>query len=113
MNRTMMKQTISVQALASQSQRGKPTYDVTAKTYPARVTDGGRERVDGTGRLIRPAHTIWVGSADHIHPDSKITLSTADVGSTEASKTSPPILGTPHRYMNERGRFTHTKIELG
>ena len=112
MNRSMMRQTVTITPRSSENQRGKPTYG-SATTYRARVITGGKERMDRQGRLIRPAHTVWVATADHIAPDSKITLSTADVGSTEDVLTSPPMLGPPRRFANERGKFTHTKIELG
>lgn len=108
----MMRQTVSIAPRTGQDQRGKPTYG-SATNYKARVVDGGKERVDGQGRLIRPAHTVWIASDVHINPDSQITLSTADVGSTEDTKTSPPMLGAPRRYPDETGRYVHTKIELG
>lgn len=99
--RAMMKQTVSISHRTGYSEQGAPAYG-SATPYAARVV--GRKRTVRTadGEEVTSNQTVYLASNVVVAPDAKITLSTADVGSTEDTALSPPILATG-RYPDERG----------
>ena len=107
--RGLMRQLCTIAPRAGEDSRGKPTYGA-AVNYRCRMVRKEVETVDAKGRIMTSGHTLYLASADLILPDAQLVLSTADVGSTEATATSPPIIWSD-TYPDERGPV-YTAVRL-
>lgn len=76
---------------------GKPSYGADVP-YSAHIV-GKQEMVrDAEQKQVTSKQQVWVFSTNVIPTTSRLTLSTADVGSTEATETQPKILTVVQRW---------------
>ena len=105
---SMMRQTISIAPLSSRDAYGKPTYG-SATSYRCRLV-GKRTRVlNAQGQEVISNWTAYVMADVAIQPDVQVTLSTADVASTEAYAITPQLLSVG-RYPANDGGFHHVTV---
>lgn len=107
--RSMMRQTLTVAPKTGRDSAGDATYG-TAVEYRCRLVGKRKQVRMPNGQEVTSHQTAYLYTDDVIDPQSKVTLSTADVGSTEAHSISPPILQTG-RYPDDMG-FSHSVIYL-
>jgi hypothetical protein len=107
--RGMMTQRVSLAARSGQDMYGKPTYG-TAVTYQARLVGKRRQVINAAGQQVVSDQTVYLLGAPAVGAQDRVTLSTADVGSTAALAITPPILSVA-RYPDERGQH-HTVLYL-
>jgi hypothetical protein len=92
-----MSSTVTVEAATGRDGYGKPTYGA-ATSYRAHV-QGKRTLVrDALGQEVVSSQSVYLATGDPIQPTDRVTLSTADVGSTEGFALSPPILAVERRF---------------
>lgn len=107
----MMNQTVSIAAPSSADVYGERSYG-SAVSYRCRLV-GKRTLVrDTSGREVVSKQTLYLMTPNVIDPESLITLSTGDVGSTEGHAINPPILSVG-RYPDDAGGFHHSVLYLG
>ncbi|HAM40666.1 MAG TPA: hypothetical protein DCP69_04855 [Candidatus Omnitrophica bacterium] len=106
----MMPDSVTYEARAGTDAYGDPTWG-TAQTIKARVV-GEQKLIRGfSGLEVLAAQTVYLGSTVIVQPTDRITLSTAIVGSTQATAISPPILGAK-RIPDQSGQHSSV-IYLG
>src|SRR5262245_6514776 len=104
----MMAQTITVAPVVTRDAYGKATYSTSPTTYQCRLVAKRRFGIAANGQQVISEWTAYVNTNAAIAPDSRITFSTADVGSTEPHMTSPPIKAVS-RYSDDAG-WHHTQL---
>lgn len=97
-----MRQTMTVEARTGQDGFGNATYGA-ATAYQCRLVGKRQLVLNGEGREVVSKQTAYLASADEIGPQARVTLSTADVGSTQNYAIHPPILASA-RYPDEAGQ---------
>jgi hypothetical protein len=93
----MMSTSVLIAAKTGQDTYGKPTYgsDVSYKAHLAR----GRTLVrTATGQQIESGQAVYISGTPAVQPTARLTLSTADVGSTEAYAINPTIQRVERLY---------------
>ena len=108
----LMTQRVSVSHLTGYDEFGAPAYG-SAAVYQAAVA-GEMKLVQTPQGQEAPSHQqvyLMSNAAVRPHPESKVTLSTGDAGSTEPYALSPPILAVG-RYPFLSGQYV-TVIYLG
>lgn len=76
---------------------GKPTYG-TATSYPCRVVHK-RELVRGPGgEDIESRHQVYLMTSEAVMATARLTLESADVGSTEEAAIHPTIVTVDRRF---------------
>ena len=96
----LMNQTLTIEAPATFSGSGEvATYDA-AVTHKCQLSGRRRQTVDANGQPVISGMTAIFESASPIDIRSRITLTTADVGSTEPHLRQP-ALQSVHRYAND------------
>jgi len=108
--RGMMRQRIKIAARTGQDVNGKPTYG-TATEYMGRISGRRRKVWTAQGREVVSRQTAYLATATVILPDAQVTLSTADVASTETWAINPSIVDTG-TYPDETGRNVYTALFL-
>jgi hypothetical protein len=106
----MMRQTVTVEPVSGRDLFGNKTYGA-ALTYRCRLVGKRKLVIDEAGKEVLSRQTVYLATADAIDPESRVTLSTADVGSTAATAINPPIVSTA-RFPDETG-WHHAVIYLG
>lgn len=99
--RELLTQSVSIAARTGQDSYGKPTYS-TGTAYAARVVGKRRLVVNTAGQEVASDWTVYLYGDPAVTPQDKVTLSTADVGSTAALAINPPVLAVG-RYPDEIG----------
>lgn len=99
--RSMMTQRVSIAARSGVDKYGKPTWGA-ATNYGARLVGTRRMVVNSAGQEVVSDWTVYLYGAPAVTPDDKLTLSTADLGSTATLQINPPILSVG-RYPDEGG----------
>lgn len=107
--RGMMRQRLSVQPPSGKDGYGQRTYG-SAVSYRCRLVGKRRQVLDVQGREVTSMWTAYLYSADVIDPESLVTLSTGDVGSTESFAVNPPIKSVS-MFPDESGHH-HTVLFL-
>ena len=107
--RNLMRQQLTIQPPSTRSGYGELTYG-TAVTYKCRLVGKRRQVLNTLGQEVTSMWTAYLYSADIVDPQSKVTLSTGDVGSTEAFAITPPIKSVA-TYPDEIGHH-HTVLFL-
>lgn len=97
----LMRQSVTIEPRTGQDRYNAPTYGA-AVTYRCRIVGKRRLVVNGLGQTVVSEQTVYLGTANPVDPTARVTLSTADTGSTEAGAITPSILATG-RYPDERG----------
>lgn len=105
----MMRQTVSVQEPSGMDTFGTQSYG-TAATYRCRIVGKRRHVINALGLEVVSQQTVYLATDTMVSPQAKVTLSTADVGSTEAHSLTPVLLATG-RYPDENGQH-HTVLYL-
>ena len=108
--RDLYTQRLTVEPVSGRDRFGNKTYG-TAVTYVARVVGKRKQVLTDGGQMVVAKQVAYLFTADPVLPDSRLTLSTGDVGSTEALAISPPILSVG-RFPDERGQH-HVVLYLG
>ena len=93
----MMSSTASVAPRSGMDGYGKPTYG-TAVSYKAHLSRKRRLVRGANGQEVVSDQALYLATGDNIQPTGKVTLSTADIGSTEAAQISPPIVAVERRF---------------
>ena len=106
----MLSDSITYEPRTGTDGYGDATYG-TSQTIKARVV-GEQKMIRGfSGAEVLAAQTVYLGSAVIVQPTDRITLSTAIVGSTQASAIQPPILGA--KRIPDQGGAHSSVIYLG
>lgn len=105
----MMTQSVTFEPCSGRNVRGEKTYG-TAVTYQCRIAGKVQQVIGPEGRLVFSRQTIYLGTADAVDANGRITLSTGDTGSTEETATHPQILATA-RYPDGDGAH-HSELFL-
>ena len=100
--RELMTQSVSIAARSGVDSYGKPTYSTSPTTYVARVVGRRRLVINAVGQEVPSDWTVYLYGNPAVTPQDKVTLSTADTGSTATLAINPPILGVG-RYPDEGG----------
>ena len=106
----LMTQRVSIAHRTGFDNYGKPTFG-SDTVYQAAVVGQMRLVRDLTGQQVPARQSIYLMSNLAVEPDDRVTLSTADVGSTEPYALTPPIIAVS-RYPFLRGQYA-TVIHLG
>ena len=67
-------------------------------TVPCLLMGKRKRVVDDKGQEVVSSQQALLGTVALIQPTARVTLSTADAGSTDASMTQPTILAVERRY---------------
>lgn len=105
----LMRQSISVSAPGLPDDYGAKTYAAPV-SYQCRIVGKVKSVINVRGETVVSQQTCYLMTADAIDPESQVTLSTDDVGSTQAQKIHPSIVATG-RYPDENGAH-HSVIYL-
>lgn len=97
----LMTQALTVAPLSGRNVEGAKTYGA-AVPYACRLAGKRRQVLDARGQQVVCNQTAWLATADVVDPEGLVTLSTADVGSTESFAIHPPIIAVG-RYPDENG----------
>ncbi len=100
--RSLMTQSVTITSRTGQDKYGKPTWSTAPATYQARVVGTRKRVINSAGQEVISDWTVYLGDNAAINPDDKLTLSTADMGSTATLAINPPILSVG-RYPDEGG----------
>lgn len=88
---------------------GKPTYGTDVR-YDAHLANKQEMVRAPNGQEVESKQQAWLFTTDVIPTTSRLTLSTADVGSTEPTQTQPKILAVVRRF--DGGRPHHSVVYL-
>ena len=105
-----MGQSVSIAPFTGRDGFGAATYGA-AVSYPARVVGKVRQVRDARGQEVVSSQTVYVMTDQAFTPLDKVTLSTGFVNSTEADRTTPPIVATA-RYPGADGQPHHSVLFL-
>jgi len=89
--------------------QGEPTFGA-AVTYRCRLGANIKNVRDARGQEVVSSHTLWLGASPIVNVLDKLVLSTGVMGSTEESRTSPPIISV-QQHADQHGMH-HTKLYL-
>lgn len=107
--RPLMRQRLTLAAPTGVDGYNATTYG-TAVPYRCRLVGKRRVVRNAMGVEVVSSMTAYLYTNDVVNPLSKVTLSTADVGSTEVIAVSPPILAVG-RFPDENGN-AHSVLYL-
>lgn len=105
----MFSTTVSIQARTTNGAYGAPQYG-TAVTYRAHLNANAKIVRDANGAQVISSQSVHIMSNVAVLPTAKVTLSTADVGSTETGAISPQIVAVERRF-DQNGPH-HTVLRL-
>lgn len=101
---------VTVAAYAGQDRFGAPSYSTSPTTYQARVVGKRRLVHNAAGQQVVSDQTVYLYTPDAVGTQDKVTLTTAQTGSTETLALYPPILSVG-RFPDQFG-FHHTVLYL-
>lgn len=93
----LMSSTVTVAPRSSVDGYGKPVFG-TAVSYRAHLARKRQMVRTETGQEVISNQAVYLATAANIEPSSQITLSTGDVGSTDATAIHPPIMAVERRF---------------
>ncbi len=93
----LMSSTASVAPRTGNDTYGKPTYG-TSTTYRAHVARQQRFVRTAEGQQVLSQQALYLATTDQVLLTSQVTLSTGDVGSTEAALIRPTIVAVERRF---------------
>ena len=88
----LMKQSVSLAPFQSYDGYGNPSYGSDV-AYECAVIGEIKRVVTKDGQEVPSRQTVYLKSNVTVRPEDRITLSTGDVGATEAYAITPAILG--------------------
>lgn len=98
----LMTQSVTIEPLSTaRTNYGEPQWG-TAVTYRCRIAGKRTKVINAQGQEVMSQQTVYLGTATAVEPTARITLSTADAGSTFEDAIHPPILATA-RFPDENG----------
>lgn len=97
----MMSSTVTVAARTGVDGFNKPTYAAGVR-YECHISRKKRLISNAAGEQIDSGQAIYLDTAATFQPTALVTLSTADVGSTEAYAVNPKIVSVERRF-DQRG----------
>lgn len=105
----LMANTVTIAPKTGQDAYGKATYGA-AVPYRCHISLARMLVRTSTGQEVESQQMIHMMTADPIQPTSQLTLSTADVGSTEEAAIHPRILTVERR--NDQTGPHHVVLRL-
>lgn len=108
--RHLMSSTVSVAARSANDGYGAPSYG-TAVSYKAHISRERKMVRTAEGQEVVSGQTVYLNGSPNVQPSALVTLSTADVGSTESWAIQPRILSVERRSDNYGPH--HTVLYLG
>lgn len=93
----MMSSRVVVSPRSGKDNYGKPAYGL-GVPYQAHVAKGARLTLAAQQQNIVDAVQIYINGTVPILPTAQVTLSTADVGSTESFDRQPKLLAVERRF---------------
>jgi hypothetical protein len=93
----MMSSYVTVQPLTGKDVYQQPTYG-TGIVYKAHLSRRQQIVKNAKGEEVMSNQALYVGTAAAIESNWRVTLSTGDVGSTEAYAITPPIVAVERRF---------------
>ena len=100
-----MSTTVLVARRTGFNVKGDASYG-TDVSYPAHIS-GKRTMVrNALGQEVVSSQAVYVGTKDPILMSDRITLSTADVTSTDSASIRPPVLSVLRRFDEMGGHHT-------
>lgn len=107
--RHLMSSTVLVAARTTPNAYGEYGYGADV-SYPAHLR-GERTLVrDATGQQVVSSMAAYLGANVDVQVTSRVTLSTADVSSTEKALLQPPVLSVDRRFDGAGGH--HVVVRL-
>jgi hypothetical protein len=97
----MMSSSVLIAAKTGMDTYGKPTYGADV-AYRAHIARGRTMVRTVTGQQIESGQAVYLSGSDAIQANARLTLSTADTGSTESFAINPTILKVD-RLNDENG----------
>lgn len=97
----LMSATVSVENRTGQDRYGQPTYG-TASSYQAHLSGEQKLMRNAQGQQVVSTRSIYLNASVDIQPTARVTLSTADTGSTENYAIHPVIMAVERRF-DQRG----------
>lgn len=107
----MMRQSVAIEAPSTGMNAYGERTPGTSTTYRCRLVAKRQLVRNSKGEEVMSRAVLYLMSADAIDPQSKVTLSTGDVGSTQSFDVHPPIASVS-RYSDNGGGFHHTTVYL-
>lgn len=105
----LMPHTVKIAPFSGTDAFGNPTFGADV-SYSARISGKIRLVRDATGREVVSSQTVHLGAAVLVSEQDRITLSTADVASTEAYHVTPPIVAVAN--IADEGGLHHAMVFL-
>ena len=93
----LMSSTVTIAARASADRFGKPTYG-TATSYIAHLSRKRRMVRTAAGQEVVSEQSIHLNTNVDVLPSAQVTLSTADVSSTETWALNPLIVAVTRAF---------------
>lgn len=87
----LMSTSVTVAARTSEDRYGKPTYGTPVR-YKAHISNTRTLVRTLTGQQVESGQAIYLSTTAAIQPSAQVTLSTADVGSTQEAAIHPTII---------------------
>lgn len=106
----LMSSTVLVAARTTMNAYGEASYG-TNVSYPAHISRKRRIVRNAMGQEVVSGQAVYLGASPVVDPTARVTLSTAEVGSTESALVFPPIVAVERR-SDQYGPH-HTVIFLG
>lgn len=95
--RHMMSSRVTIANLTGRDAQAKPTFG-SATTYQCHLSRKRRLVTNMLGNAIDSGQAIYLDNSVAVEPTSRVTLSSGDIGSTEASALNPKIISVERRF---------------
>ena len=95
--RHLMSSTVQIAQPAGMNEYGEESYGADV-SYRAHLRGEHKLVRDAGGEEVVSSKRIYLEGTANINPNSRVTLSTADVGTTESGLRQPPILAIERRF---------------
>lgn len=105
----MMTNTVTVAPRTALDTYGKPTYG-TAVSYKAHISRKRTMVRSPAGQEVESGQQVHLLGSPAVEPSAQLTLSTGDIGSTEAAALHPKIVSV-ERLFDQNGPH-HTVLYL-
>lgn len=104
---SMMRQSLTIEPVVSLDRANVPTYG-SPETVQCRLVWMQEQVLGGSGQQVLSKGVAWLRTSQAVREDSRVTLSTADTGSTESAINQPKLLRVD-RFPDESG-WHHVKL---
>lgn len=107
----MMRQSVTIEAVSTGMNAYGERTPGTSTTYRCRLVAKRQLVRNSQGKEVMSRAVLYLMSDAAIDPQSKVTLSTGDVGSMQGFDVNPPIASVA-RYSDDGGGFHNTVLYL-